>query len=76
VQAQEYGPAPLHALTGHLVALDGQIVGHWKRTVSRQAVRLEVALHGPFDDVQAAALHAEADRHGAFLGLPATVHYR
>jgi hypothetical protein len=53
--------------------LDGQVAGHWKRTINRAAVAFEVALYEPFDDAQAKALQAAADRQGEFLGLPATV---
>jgi hypothetical protein len=53
--------------------LDGQVAGLWKRTIGRGAVAVEVALYEPFDDAQAKALQAAADRQGEFLGLPATV---
>jgi Winged helix DNA-binding domain len=53
--------------------LDGQVAGHWKRTIGRGAVAFEVALYEPFDDAQTKALQAAADRQGEFLGLPATV---
>jgi DNA glycosylase AlkZ-like len=57
----------------HAVVLDGQVAGHWKRTLRSDAVIIEAALYQPFADPQARALQAAADRHGAFLGLPATV---
>jgi hypothetical protein len=53
--------------------LDGQVAGHWKRTLNRDTVAFEVALYEPFDDAQAKALQAAADRHGEFLGLTVTV---
>jgi hypothetical protein len=53
--------------------LDGQLAGHWKRTVGRDTVAFEVALYEPFDDAQTKALQAAADRHGEFLGLAVTV---
>jgi len=53
--------------------LDGQVAGHWKRTVRRAGVAFEVALYEPFDDARAEALQAAADRQGEFLGLPAAV---
>jgi hypothetical protein len=53
--------------------LDGQVAGHWKRTLNRDTVAFAVALYEPFDDAQAKALQAAADRHGEFLGLTATV---
>jgi hypothetical protein len=57
----------------HAVVLDGQVAGHWKRTLRSDEVIIEAALYEPFTDPQARALQAAADRHGAFLGLPATV---
>ena len=53
--------------------LDGQVAGHWKCTLNSGTVAFEVALYEPFDDAQAKALQAAADRQGEFLGLTATV---
>jgi hypothetical protein len=53
--------------------LDGQVAGHWKRTIGRETVAFEVALYDPFDEDQAKALQAAADRQGEFLGLPAAL---
>lgn len=61
------------AVFNHVVVLDSQVAGHWKRTVKRDSVVIEVALHTPFDDAQQQALRDAADRHAEFLGLPATV---
>jgi hypothetical protein len=55
------------------VLLDGQVAGHWRRTIKKGSVSIQVALYRPFDKDQTAALHAAADKHGEFLGLPATV---
>jgi hypothetical protein len=56
-----------------VVMLDGQIAGHWKRTISKKSVRFDVALYQPFKGSRSAALQQVADEHGAFLGLPAEV---
>lgn len=56
-----------------VVVLDSQVAGHWRRTLSKQSVRIEAALYEWFDKAQTQALHAAADRHGEFLGVPATV---
>ncbi|HVD13720.1 MAG TPA: winged helix DNA-binding domain-containing protein [Actinomycetota bacterium] len=61
------------AVPNHVLILDGQVAGHWKRTLKRGSVTIEAVLYAPFDHAQAAALQAAADRHGEFLGLPATV---
>jgi hypothetical protein len=56
-----------------IVFLDTQVAGHWRRTVTKDSVLIEVDLYAPFDAAQTAALHAAVDRQGAFLGRPATV---
>ena len=67
-------PSPVdRAIYNGALILDSQLAGHWKRTVTKRSVTFTVALRTPFDDGQMAALQAAADRHGAFLGLPATV---
>jgi hypothetical protein len=66
---------PLGARTLYLgvVVLDGQIAGHWKRTIAMRSVRFDVALYRPLKGARAAALQRAADAYGAFLGLPAEV---
>lgn len=61
------------AIYNGAVILDSQLAGHWKRTVSKRAVTFAVALRMDFDAAQMQALQAAADRHGAFLGIPASV---
>jgi hypothetical protein len=66
------------AVFNSLVTLDGQVAGHWKRTVNKRTVNkdsvvIDAALYAPFDDAQTAALHAAATRNGEFLGLPVAV---
>jgi hypothetical protein len=64
------------AVFNNVVILDSQVAGHWKRTVRKDSVVVEAALYEPFDDAQARALQAAAERHGEFLGLTATVEAR
>ncbi|HYR08707.1 MAG TPA: winged helix DNA-binding domain-containing protein, partial [Longimicrobium sp.] len=61
------------AIYNGALLLDSQLAGHWKRTLTKRAVTFQVALRMEFDDAQMQALQAAADRHGAFLGLPASV---
>jgi hypothetical protein len=65
-------PAMPPVPTGVLI-LDSQVAGFWKRTLTNDSVLIEAALFEPFDGVQSRELQAVADRHGEFLGLPATV---
>lgn len=61
------------AVYNGVVILDSQLAGHWKRTVTRRSVTFAVALRVPLDHAQMHALQEAADRHGAFLGVPAAV---
>lgn len=56
-----------------VLIIDSQFAGHWKRTVGRAGVAIEVLVHAPLDAARTAAVRAAADQHGRFLGLPATV---
>jgi hypothetical protein len=61
----------------HVVILDGQLAGHWKRTMKKDSLKIEVALYRPFTADQNRALQAAVDAHGAYLGLtPAPVSTR
>jgi hypothetical protein len=69
------GAAPLGPREGlianHLVVLNGQVAGGWRRTLGKDEVIVEVKLSSPFDDAQHAALEQTARRYGRFLGLSA-----
>lgn len=54
-----------------VVMLDGQIAGHWKRTVTNTSVRFDIALYRPFKGKQKENLGRAVEEHGKFLGLPA-----
>jgi len=56
-----------------LVVLDGQLVGHWKRRITATEVLVETRPYRPLDQARRRALRVAAQRHGRFLGLPATV---
>jgi winged helix DNA-binding protein len=59
------------AVFNHVVILDSQVAGHWKRTVRTDSVSIEVALYHSFTEAQTRALQAAADTHAAFLGRAA-----
>jgi hypothetical protein len=61
------------AIYNGALILDSQLAGHWKRTLTKRSVAFTVALRTPFDAAQMQALRDAADRHGEFLGLPASV---
>lgn len=56
-----------------LVFLDGQIAGHWKRTIKKASVEIETALYSAFNEAQNKALGAAADAYGKFLGVKAVL---
>ena len=61
------------ALSGHLLAIDGQVVGHWTRATSARALVVEAS---PLLDIPAAqwkAIDLAARALGTFLGVPASV---
>jgi hypothetical protein len=65
--------APRQAVSTGVVIVDGQVAGHWKRTMKARTVTVEVELYVPLSHAQDAALRREADRYGDFVGLTATV---
>ena len=56
-----------------LVFLDGQIAGHWKRTIKKASVEIETALYSAFNAAQGQALRSAADAYGEFLGVKAVL---
>ena len=58
------------ALTAYVVAVDGQLVGGWKRTRTKDAVIVELTLLTRLNDAERRAVTAAAKAYGAFLGLP------
>ena len=54
----------------HVIILDGQLVGGWKRTLRKDAVQLEFKLITKLTKGQLRALDRAAGRYGDFLQLP------
>lgn len=55
----------------HAVILDGQVVGHWRRQLTKTSVIVETQMARPLSGPEAAAVEEAVARHGAFVGLPA-----
>ncbi|MEO8700702.1 MAG: winged helix DNA-binding domain-containing protein [Kofleriaceae bacterium] len=55
-----------------VIVLDGRIAGTWKRITKRDRVAITAELFAKPTRAQHAQLAAEAERYGAFVGLPAT----
>ena len=58
-----------NALT-HVIVLDGQIVGTWKRRLSKGAVTVETSLFAPPGQAEKRSIAAAARQYAAFLSLP------
>jgi len=68
------GTAPYFASAGapmHVVLLDGRLAGWWRHDLSGGECRLDARMDRPLGAAGQAALEAEAERYGAFLGMPA-----
>jgi hypothetical protein len=52
----------------HAILLDGHVVGHWKRVLSKSIVTIQTQLHRPLIRGEVTALQAAVDRYGQFMG--------
>jgi DNA-binding MarR family transcriptional regulator len=68
--------SPEAVLAGHILVVDGRVMGGWRRTVERAAVTIAVEPLVRLDDAQRHALQAAAERYGLFLGMPVAVAVR
>ncbi len=57
-------------LIAHIIIINGQIVGGWRRTITKSAVILEHKLLTDLTRSEERALAQEADRYSEFLQLP------
>jgi hypothetical protein len=60
-------------LGGHILAVNGQIVGGWARVLKGEQTTIELKLHRALTDAEHRAVAKEVKRFGAFLGVPAKV---
>lgn len=63
--------ASLDALSGHLVTIDGQIVGGWRQAFKRESVIIRMKPHITLSRIQQRAVQSEVARFSAFVGVPA-----
>jgi len=54
----------------HIVILDGQVIGGWRRIITEKAVIIELNLIINLTNAEERAVAVAADRYGDFLGLP------
>ena len=60
------------AMYTHAILIDGQVVGHWRRTVKATAMTIEVQLGRKLSAAEKVALDDAVERYAAFVGVPAT----
>ena len=61
------------ALSAHVIVLDGQVVGGWKRRISSRTVSMELTPVVRLTRDQRRTIESAAERYGAFLELPVDV---
>jgi hypothetical protein len=55
----------------HAIVLDSQVVGHWRRRLTRTGLTVETQTARPLSPPEADAVGEAVARHGVFVGLPA-----
>lgn len=60
------------ALLAHIILLDGQVVGGWRRTLNKDSVIVEATLITSLTKEEEQAVRQAADKFGEFLELPVT----
>jgi hypothetical protein len=66
-------PMPTPALERHLIALGGQFVGGWKRTITRTSVVVALAIVAKLGTQEHQAIARAVSAYGEFLQLPVEV---
>jgi hypothetical protein len=64
---------PAGAFWTHVIAVDGQLVGGWKRTTTGRTVTVQMRLVVELTSRQVRSIEAQVKRYGEFLALPVDV---
>jgi hypothetical protein len=75
IETAPVGTDPQDAFA-HWLCVDGRFGGIWRRTIGRARVDIELAPYRPLSKPLRDAAHDAAERHAAFLGLPAAITIR
>jgi hypothetical protein len=75
IETAPVGTDPQDAFA-HWLCVDGRFGGIWRRTIRRARVDIELAPYRPLSKPLRDAAHDAAERHAAFLGLPAAITIR
>jgi hypothetical protein len=62
-----------NVLDNHIIVLNGQVIGGWRRLLAKDAITIETKLLTRLKTTQKRALLAAAKRYGEFLELPTVV---
>lgn len=60
-------------LFNHIIVIDSRVVGTWKRTFNKNAVRLAADPFRPLSPAESQGFARAAERYGRFLGLPVSL---
>jgi hypothetical protein len=63
-------------IANNVVAVDGRVVGGWRRTLAKDRALVEPKLSVLLSAAERAGLRAAAQRYGEFLGIPVTLRER
>jgi hypothetical protein len=61
------------SLIAHIVIIDGQVVGGWRRTLKKDAILIELKLFAKLTKAENQAVSEAIEQYGEFLGLPTKV---
>ena len=62
------------ALIANVIFMDAQLVGGWRRSPGKDAIRLKVEILAPLNGAEEKRLMAEVRRYESFLGKPVELH--
>ena len=61
------------ALRAHIIVLNGQVVGGWRRTIKKDEVAIKTNLLAGLNKAELAGLRVAAERYGEFIGKTVTL---
>jgi hypothetical protein len=61
------------SLIAHIVIIDGQVVGGWRRTIKKDTIIIELKLFTKLTKAEKQAVSEAIERYGRFVSLPTKV---
>lgn len=65
-----------NVLFNHVIVLDGQVIGTWKRTLTKDTVFIVLSPFTPLNTDEMQVIAAAAEQYSAYLGLSVNVTYQ